>query len=854
MPKSASADHAPAATRIVYELGPFRLDPDAGALTQAGLPTPLGARAVAVLTALVKAANEYVSKAGLLDAAWPNVVVEENSLAAQVSAIRRVLGRVPGGEDWIETLTRRGYRFVGPLAELRYSDPQAAAVDGQRSNLPASATSFIGRERELVEIKRLLAKTRMLTVVGVGGIGKTRFALQAANEVTAAYRDGVWLVDLALLTDGLLVPSAVAQALGVREIPGRPISETLCVQLAGRQALLLLDNCEHLVEACAHLVDTLLQRVTELTVLATSREPLSLAGEQVYALPPLSLPYSNADPEDAVRSEAVQLFVERAQEKTPDFTLTAIRAPAVAQICIRLDGIPLALELAAARIRSLSVEQINARLEDCFSLLTGGKRTALPRQQTLRATLDWSYDLLTERERTVLRRLAVFASGFTLEAACSVASDVVIDTSAVTDVLAQLVERSLVVADTNAAGARYRLLETTRAYAVEKLAQSNETATIRRLHAQHFRVQLDLAPEDWLTMREADWHARYLPELDNVRAGLDWAFGRDGDPAIGIGLCGASGPIWMELSLAGEGRQRMETAIARMDETPELDQARVFLWLGMLWGDAAPHESNRAKARAIELYRRLGDASGLGFSLVQSALVLGIIDRVNEAEAALAEALPLLEGGGLTRALARHAEVTGFLKMRNEDLAGARTYYERALSFYREIGVEREVLRMLGNRADLTWALGELDAALEGFREAIAIVRASASATRGTLGFKLTNLAGVHTERGELDDALAAAREGLPYMKRGGTAWINMDHLALRAALAGNWIAAARLAGYADHAYVAKKAARGPNELRARGRLETMLRERFTFDDLGRLFAEGAKTGEEEACRLALQD
>jgi tetratricopeptide (TPR) repeat protein len=516
-----------------------------------------------------------------------------------------------------------------------------------------------------------------------------------------------------------------------------------------------------------------------------------------------------ADLNGVAQSEAVQLFVERARKQHPSFALTAARASVVAQICARLDGIPLALELAAARVRALSVEQISARLTDCFRLLTGGMRTALPRQQTLRATFDWSYDLLEEQERTVLRRLGVFAGGFTLEAASFVASDEAIDEFAVTDILARLVGRSLVVADTTHVGARYRLLETTRAYALEKLAQSGETNAIQRRHARHFRLQLDRAPSEWLMMPEAEWHARYLPELANVRGALDWTFGPDGDAAIGVGLCGVSGPIWMELSLAGEGRKRIEAAIARIEGAPELDEARLRLWLGMLWGDTAPLDSVRAKERAVELYRKLGDRSGLGFSLVQLALMLGFMDRFDDATAALDEALPLLEGAGLTRALARHSEVTGFLKMRKGDLAGARMHYEEALSFYRRIGVEREVLRMLGNQADLTWALGDLDAALDGFREAIAIVQRSKFITNSALAFKLSNLSGVHIERGELEEALVTARHSLPMLSAIGAAWINMDHFALRAALTGKTSNAAQLAGYADSVYEAKEASRG---------------------------------------------
>jgi predicted ATPase/DNA-binding winged helix-turn-helix (wHTH) protein len=842
------------AVSTIFEIGPFRLDPEAGVLTHAGLPMALGARGVAVLTTLVKAPNEYVRKASILDAAWPGVVVEENSLAAQISAIRRVLAKVPGGEHWVETLARRGYRFVGPVTELPDSSPKGATAGRQRSNLHAALTSFIGRERQLVEIKQLLPSTRLLTVVGVGGIGKTRLALQAAAEVIDAYRDGVWLVDLALLANPGLLPSAVARVLGVREVPGKPVLETLCAQVKGRQVLLLLDNCEHLLKACAHLADALLRGAPELTIMATSREPVRLPGEQTFLLPALSLPDPTASAETAGRSEAVQLFVERAQKQQPGFVLTGTRVPVVAQLCIRLDGIPLALELAAARIRSLSVEQINARLDDRFRLLTEGTRTALPRQQTLRATLDWSYDLLVEQERVVLRRLAVFVGGFTLESASSVASDPTIDEFAVTDLVSQLVLRSLVVADTNDAGARYRLLETTRAYALEKLAEAGETDLTQRRHAQYFRDRFDRANYDWLRMREDDWNALYPPELDNIRTALDWALGPSGDAAIGIGLCAASGAIWMELLLYSEGRQRIEAAIARIGETPKLEQARLWLWRGMLWGDSAPSQSVQAKSRAIELYRRLGDASGLGFSLVLLAQMLIVMGRLEEAAASLAEAYPLLEGAGLPRALARYSDVTGFMKMRAGDLTGARLHFERALSTYRRIGVQREALRMLGNYADLTWALGDLDAALEGFRETLAVLRNSTPVMKSTLGFALTNLAGVQTERGELGEALTAAREGLPLLLELDDAWINMDHLALRAALVGKIASAARLAGYVDFTYTTKEASRGPNEVRARDRLQALLKEKLAAHELERRLVEGAELSEEEACRLALED
>ncbi len=642
-------------------------------LSRAGLPTALGGRAVAVLAALVEQPNAFVRKETILDAAWPGVVVEEANLAVQISAIRRVLAQAPGGEHWVETLPRRGYRFVGPVSELRDNVPRGGAARGKLSNLPEPLTSFIGRERELVEIKRLLPGTRLLTLVGVGGIGKTRLAVQVAAEVVSAYRDGVWLVDLAPLADPALVPSAVAQVLGLSEAVGKTSIETLCRQVKGRQLLLLLDNCEHVLEGSASLADALLRGAGELAIMATSREPLHVAGEQTYPLAALSLPDPTANVESVARSEAVQLFVERARLHLPDFALTAVRAAPVAELCIHLDGIPLALELAAARIRTLSIEQINARLDDRFKLLTSGTGNAPPRQKTLRATLDWSYDLLGEQERVVLRRLAIFAGGFTLEAASAVASDGAIDEFAVIDLLSQLVARSLVAANTSDAGARYRLLETTRAYALEKLAAAGETDAIKRRHAQYFRGLFEGAFADWLRMADAKWRAIYQPELDNVRQALDWALRAAGDAALGIALAGASRPMWTTLGLFGEGRQWLELAVARLEsQTSESDQARLCLSLGVMLESQAPTQSLANFEGAIGRYRRLGDPLGLSYALVLLAFPFAKNGRFEESSLALAEALPLVEGSGLPKLRGFFFGVSGYLKFSTGDPVGGR--------------------------------------------------------------------------------------------------------------------------------------------------------------------------------------
>ncbi len=375
-------------------------------------------------------------------------------------------------------------------AGLRPSFPALRSLEAVPNNLPQQVTTFIGREREQEQIKAALKKARLLTLTGIGGIGKTRLSLQVAADVINEFADGVWFVELAPLTDSNLVPQVVATILGVKEDAGRPLTEALVASVRERQLLLVLDNCEHLVSACAELARQLLQAGPKLRILATSREPLNIAGEAIYTVPPLSVPSLDGSMarDSIMRCEAVNLFVERATAMQASFRYSDQDIPAIVEICQRLDGIPLALELAAARVRALSVEEIAARVNDRFRLLTSGNRTAQPRQQTLRAMIDWSYDLLHERERTLLRRLAVFAGSWTLEAAECVGSGDGVEPSQVLDLLSGLVDKSLVMID--AEGGRYRLLETVRQYAHELLVKSGE---VEDAAARHLEFYLTLA-------------------------------------------------------------------------------------------------------------------------------------------------------------------------------------------------------------------------------------------------------------------------------------------------------------------------------------------------------------------------
>src|SRR3989441_5348093 len=412
-------------------------------------------------------------------------------------------------------------------------------------NLPRQLTSFVGREQEVSALRQTLLTARLLTLTGPGGIGKTRLALQAANELLGDFRDGVWLVELAPISTPDLVPQTIASTLGVSEQPGRPLSEALVTYLEGRRLLLILDNCEHLVEPTARLVEALLHSCPQVHVLATSRETFGIGGEIVRRVPSLSVPQAGAlgPVEKLTGYEAVALFCDRAAAAVGSFSLTQSNARSVVQICERLDGIPLAIELAAVRLKVLSLEQVAARLNDRFHLLTGGSRTALPRQQTLRATIDWSYDLLPDSERALLRRLAVFVGTITLEAAADVCAGPPIATPDILDLIPQLVGKSLVQAEESPIEARFRLLETIRQYGLSKLLEAGEAEPVRQRHRDWFIGWAERAEPELEGPDQTRWRNRMEGALDNLRAAFDW-LPREGDDEGRLRLATAMGAFW----------------------------------------------------------------------------------------------------------------------------------------------------------------------------------------------------------------------------------------------------------------------------------------------------------------------
>ena len=485
------------------------------------------------------------------------------------------------------------------------------------SNLPFQGTSFIGREREIDEVKALLKKSRLITLLGMGGLGKTRLSLQVAAETIHEYPDGAWFLDLSPLKDPALVVAEAAQVLDVREEPDRPLIQTLCAHLKTRRVMLVIDNCEHLVHACADLAHAILKAAPNVRMLASSRESLRVPGEHAYPILPLPVPKIGDSLETLTRSTAVQLFVARAKQHKPAFELNEREAPAVAELVARLEGIPLALELAAARVRSMSVGDINKRLKDRYKILVGGDRVLQERQQTLRALVDWSYELLNQNEQRVLNRLGVFVGGFDLAAAEEVCGADPIDSLDVLDILQSLVEKSLVMHDESGETSRYRMLETIREYAAEKLEQGGEKGVIAERHCLHFFALAKQIRDGLTGPEQAEWVRRAEDEIDNLRAAIALSLGGGTDAFIAVKFCVALQNFWIQRGYVSEGRSIVRTALALPEvQASEMAQAH-SLYVG---AGLAESQSDHAEARemletCLGLRRDLGNPVDIASTL-----------------------------------------------------------------------------------------------------------------------------------------------------------------------------------------------------------------------------------------------
>jgi predicted ATPase/DNA-binding winged helix-turn-helix (wHTH) protein len=596
--------------RPVYACAGWEIDLAKRELRSMGVLVPLGGRAFEIIAELVQADGELVSKNDLTEKVWRGIFVDESALRVHIAAIRKAFGP---DRDMLGTTVGRGYRLLGTW-RIRHVDPPAEAVaptPSASTNIPAATFDLIGRSSAIIHLRDLLSAYRVVSLVGPGGIGKTALALQASRSAGHSPEVDRLLVELAPLAKADLVPSAVAGALGIK-LEGEDVSaDSVARAIGSRRLLLILDNCEHLVDAAARLTETIVGRCPGVTILATSREALRIEGEHVYRVPALGVPPATGVTSEAVlEHSAVELFMTRARALGANFEPDGENLGAVAAICRRLDGIPLAIEFAAARAVMLGPTKVAALLDDRFKFLTTGRRTALPRQQTLRATLDWSYDLLPEPEALVLRHLSIFVGDFLLDGAIAVASDRI--QGDVTDQVANLVAKSLIVADIRGDRPHYRLLDTTRAYALEKLHGSGEFSDLARRHAVYYGGFLANAEAESELKPQSEWLDVYGRHIDNVRASLDWAFSPQGDAQIGAALTASAVPLWVQLSLLAECRERSELALAKLDDSAA-DAPRLRMQLSaargwsLMYGVGRAREAGPAWTATLQLAELLGD-------------------------------------------------------------------------------------------------------------------------------------------------------------------------------------------------------------------------------------------------------
>ncbi len=722
-----------------YLFGRVTLRPAQRQLLIDGQPAVLGARAFDLLLALVEHRDRLVSKNELLDLVWPGLVVEENNLQVHVSALRKLLG-----PQAIATIPGRGYRFTlasdeSPLA------PQPSLPSPPRAlALPERSLPLLGRDAELAALLALLEQHALVTLVGAGGIGKTTLARCAAQAHGTARSDGVAWVELASLTDPRLIAGTVAQALALQLAPGGDALTALVTALKPMQLLLVIDNAEHLLDDLAVMVQALLQGTSGVRLLVTSQVPLRLQGEQVLRLDALAVPEAGSNALGAAQHGAVALFTERARAADRRFALTDGNVRDVIEICQRLDGLPLALELAAARVPLLGVRGVAERLDDRFKLLAGGSRSAPTRHQTLQAALEWSLALLPEAERSLFQQLGVFAGGFTLSLASAVLASAELDEWALIDALATLTDHSLLSVSTSDPP-RYALSETARAYALTQLQSSTEHDTLRTRHAAALCAFFDASPSDWLQMSDADWLACYEPELDNLRAALGWA-NAQGDTHTVVALVGSAAPLWHHLSLHGEARQWHDISESMLDaSTPKPLAAQWWRAAQWAWSGMAPERARAAAEQAHRLYRELGDVHGLYAELAGLAGMWG--EPNAQARAALEEALALEKPGWPARERAWGQRARADVARAEGRLSDSREAREAELVLRMAAGDERGRLRAMSHLADLALALGEVDEAVQRGRALVALLRAQRSPS--TLCVALWNL--IHALRAQGD-------------------------------------------------------------------------------------------------------
>jgi predicted ATPase/DNA-binding winged helix-turn-helix (wHTH) protein len=665
--------------------GPFTLLVSERLLTKEGVPVELGARALDILIALISTPNEVLSKKDLMSRVWPDVTVEEGSLRFHVASLRKALGDGKDGARYIATLAGRGYCFVAPVSRpSSQRNDAAAATDLPHANLPNRLSRMVGRDDDVLKLSAQLSTSRFVTIVGAGGVGKTTVAIAVAHHLVDAFKDSVLFVDLGMLSDPKLAATSVASMLGV-SVQSDNVTPSLIAFLKSKRILLILDTCEHLVEAVAELTAGIMEAAPQVHVLATSREALRVDGEHVYRLDALACPPDAPGLTAAALQQfpAAQLFVERAVASGAHLDISDAEAPIVANICRKLDGVALAIELAARRVESYGLEQTAALLDQHLTLLWLGSRTAPPRQKTLQATIDWSYELLSELERRVLRRLAIFIGHFTLDAALDIVTSAPLDRSTVFGAIDSLVAKSMLATRPIGAMMRYRLLDTTRAYALDIGIDAAEAADLAVRHASYYRRWLEQTEAEWPTLPTGAERTPYFVGLNNVRAALEWCFGKDGDAKIGVELAAAAAPVFLAMSLLPECQRWSERALLALDDGNcggrEEMQLQESLGLTVMFTRGHSDAARAALNRSLAIAKARGD-------LLNEVRLLGPLHMYHLRSGDFRISLQYAKRSSEIASTLRDADVTalahavlGHSLHVMGDLAGARAELEAAL-------------------------------------------------------------------------------------------------------------------------------------------------------------------------------
>ncbi len=747
----------------------------------------------------------------------------------------------------------RVYQLAAPGLERQF--PALRSLEAMPNNLPLQLTSFVGREAEVAEISALVASHRLVTIVGSGGVGKTRTAVQVGANVLDGSEDGVWFIELAPLATGEYLPFTVAQAMGIVLHGEGPPLDLLVAALRPKRALLIFDNCEHLVDAAAAASAAILRACPKIGIVATSRQALGIAGESAYRMPSLAVPLARAGPASAAetaRYPAVGLFVDRALAVDNRFALSDDNVGVVTEICRRLDGIPLAIELAAARVKVLSPSQLRERLDERFRVLTGGSRDVLPRQQTLRALIDWSHELLDERERTLFRRLAIFVNGFTIESATAVCSGPSLDEDEAFDALASLVDKSLVLAEPDGDGLRYRMLESTHAFACERLEDAGERLWGADRHVRHFR-DLFVSARTRLERsgRWSELERLLLVELEDARVALDRAAVSD-DVVPGAELLAAIGTGWSELGLGADVLARFERFIPLVPDAERRLKAQLWTTVAAISFSSGQTRTFEAASNAVSLARDAADGAVLGSALCMYAHVLARARNLTPASAALAEAEACAPPDGVALQLSI-LRAKAFLFYMSEQFDAAAAAYDRIRKTNLHLGNIPAANRAAVNLADMAHCHDRTAEAVAIGAEALRELRHGSS--RSLLLVLLANLAGYYVALDRVpearDAALEALREAQVEDPASFSITIAIEHLALVFALESDLARAAQLAGYTEIAYARVGIEREFTERTTRTRLDALLRDRLTPELLARYVAEGEALIPEEAIELA---